>query len=714
VTLAAVLVLAGCTERPWNDPHPPAAPGKKVIYGAFSERPKHLDPARAYSSDEYRFIAQIYEPPLQYHYLKRPYELVPLSATSVPTAQAFDGAGHPLPEDAPGERVDHTVYELRISPGIRYQPHPALARGANGDYLYHDLAALDLEDIHTVADFPRVGTRELTAADYAHQIKRLAHPEIHSPILGLMRQYILGLDALARELAEVHGADPNAFIDLTRFPLEGAEAVDRYTLRIKLAGRYPQFVYWLAMPFFAPVPPEADRFYGQPGMRERNLSLDWHPLGTGPFMLAENNPNRRMVLVRNPEFRGEPYPIAGEPEDAAAGWLADAGRAMPFVDRAIYSLEKENIPYWTKFQQGYYDSSGITSDSFDQAVRMTNEGDARLTDRMQAKGIELVTAVSTSVFYFGFNMLDPVVGGLSEQARKLRRAIAIAIDWEEFIDIFANGRGIPAQGPLPPGIFGHRDGPNGINPYVYHWVNGRPQRKPLSEAMELLAEAGYPEGIDPETGKPLLLYFDAVGRGPDEKARLDWYRKQFRKLGMQLVIRATDYNRFRDKMLNATAQMFYWGWNADYPDPENFFFLLHGPQAKAISKGENAANYRNPEFDELFSQMKYLANGPRRQAVIDGMLEIVRRDSPWVFGFHPKDFSLHHAWLHNVKPNLMANNTLKYRRVDPELRAQRQREWNRPVLWPLYLVAGLAAVFVLPAAWSWWRREHATPEAAAR
>ena len=372
----------------------------------------------------------------------------------------------------------------------------------------------------------------------------------------------------------------------------------------------------------------------------------------------------------------------------------------------VFSLEKEDIPYWNKFLQGYYDTSGITSDSFDQAIRIGGEGEATLTEAMRAKGIGLLTAVNTSIFYLGFNMLDPVVGGYGARQRKLRQAISITVDYEEYISIFANGRGIPAQGPIPPGIFGYVPGRAGINPYVYDWRDGRPRRKSLAEARRLLAEAGYADGVDQETGRPLVLYFDVTAMGPDDKARLEWYRKQFQKLDIQLVIRSTDYNRFQDKIRNGNAQIFIWGWNADYPDPENFLFLLYGPNGKVKYHGENAANYANPEFDRLFVQMKTMDNGPRRQALIDRMVDMVRRDAPWVWGFHPKGFSLYHAWYHNAKPNLMANNTLKYRRIDPVLRQELRARWNRPILWPLGLLAGLLVVLLVPAWLSYLRRIH--------
>jgi ABC-type transport system substrate-binding protein len=698
-------MLAACGKSPWNSPYTVPDRDKSILYSSFSERPKHLDPVSSYSENEARFTAQIYEPVVQYHFLKRPYELIPLTAVGVPKPKYYGADGRELSAEVDSSAVKTVVYRISLKPGIMYQPHPAFAVDDAGAYIYHGLTAADLEGVNTLADFERTGTVELTADDYVYQIKRLAHPFIHSPVAGFMGKYIVGLNDLSRRLREHYGDDKRA-IDLRPYALDGARVIDRYTYEIELQEKYPQFVYWLAMPFFAPVPWQADAFYDQPGMKDRNITLDWYPIGTGPYMLTENNPNRRMLLQRNPNFRGEPYPSAGMPSDRQRGWLDRAGQRMPFIDTAHYSLEKEAIPGWTKFLQGYYDSSGIISDSFDQAIQFNAEGEAGLTDAMRAKGIALATAVQASTSYMGFNMADELVGGDSERARLLRRAISIAVDYEELISIFANGRGIPAQGPIPPGIFGHVDGPSGINPYVYDWVDGRPRRKSIDEARTLLAEAGYPEGRDAESGKPLVLYFEAIASGPGSKTILNWYRKQFDKLGIQLVIRTTDYNRFQEKVRKGTAQIFGWGWNADYPDPENFMFLLYGPNAKTVSQGENASNYQNADFDRLFVQMRAMANGVERQTVIDRMVDIVRRDGPWIWGFHPTAYSLHHRWYGNAKPNLMARNTLKYKTLDTELRARSRGEWNDPVIWPV--VAGLVVLFLsgVPAYRSYVKRQR--------
>jgi len=696
-----ILLLSACGDTPPNDPYPFSESGQNILYTAFIERPRHLDPAQAYTEDGYTFITQIYEPPLQYHYLQRPYVLIPATVEKVPEPEFFDAAGKRLQADAKPESVAKSVYELKIKPGRLYQPHPAFARDESGKPLYLNLSRKDLADKFTIPDFPagHTNTKELSAADYIYQIKRLAHPRLSSPIFSMMAEKIIGLKELGEQLTSANQEKAGAWLDLDQFPLEGIEEVDRYTFRIHLKGRYPQFVYWLAMPFFSPLPREVDNFFSQPGMAEKNLSLDWWPVGSGPYMLTENDPNRRMVLEKNPNFQGEPYPCEGEAEDEENGMLADCGQSMPFIERAVFTREKESIPYWSKFLQGYYDASGIASDNFDQAVKIQISGESNLSDDMQAKGIKLLTSVRPSVFYLGFNMLDSVVGGRSEEAAKLRRAISIALDQEEFISIFMNGRGLPAMHPLPPGIFGFEEGREGINPYVYDWdeQSGKARRKSEEEARRLLAEAGWPNGRHHQTGEPLVLYLDTTSGGMGEKNKLDWLNRQFGKIGAQLVVRATDFNRLQDKLKKGATQIFFLGWNADYPDPENFFFLLTGQEGRAEHGGENHVNYSNPEYDRLFEEMKRMENTPERLAIIREMNRILQHDAPWVFAFYPKTYLLTHDWIFNRKPSDIANNTLKYQRLDVARRETARRAWNKPNYLPLLLIPALLFAIIWPA-----------------
>jgi peptide/nickel transport system substrate-binding protein len=710
--LAVLAAASGCTP---DNPYRSSERGGNIFYTTFIEPPKHLDPARAYSEDEYSLIAQVYEPPFQYHYLIRPYTLVPLSAESMPVPSYFDKSGRRLPENAAPDRVFRAVYEIRIKKGVRYEPHPAFAKNPGGALKYLKLTEDDVKGINEIKDFPAKGARELKSDDFIYEIERLADPQIESPVLPILEKYILGLKeysaALRVDLENIRaerkkkaGLSYNQttdelenpiMLDYRKYPLPGVERVDDRTYRVILKTKYPQFLYWLAMPFFAPVPEEADLFYRQGVLADKNITLDRFPVGTGPYVMDTYNPNMEIILSKNVNYHDEYYPDTGEPSDREQGLLMDAGKKLPFMDMIVFKLEKEAIPRWNKFLQGYYDNSGITSESFDQAVTISAAGRADVTDAMREKGISLLTSVRPATYYAGFNMLDDVVGGYEPERDKLRQAISIALDYEEYIEIFNNGRGIPAMSPIPPGIFGYGAA---YNPFVYNWDSAkkRPVRKSLEEARKLLSEAGYPEGRDRE-GKPLVITFDNPWTGADSTPMINWYIKKFSLLGIQLENRTTDYNRFQEKMMKGNFQFFPWGWNADYPDPENFFFLLYGGNAKVKYGGENAANYNSAAFDGLFKKMENMDNSSERLAIIKEMSSIVQKDSPWVWGFHPVAFGLYHQWVKNVKPNPMANNNMKYVRLDASQRERLRYAWNRPNYTPVVVIAAIIIIGILPA-----------------
>jgi oligopeptide transport system substrate-binding protein len=694
MTLTLLIIgTVGC-DQVWNNPHEADALEEKIGYSSFSEPPKTLDPAKSYSADEIRFTGQIYEPLLQYNYLKRPYTLVPLIATELPLVKYTDAQGGLLAAETTADQIAFSLYDLTLKSKIYYYPHPAFAKKQDGQFDYQSVKESELESIESLDEFPITSTRELIAEDYIYEIKRLADPRVSSPIYGLMSQYIVGMKEFHDQVLTL--MKKNMPIDLRKLEISGVKSIDAHHLQIKLHGKYPQFSYWLAMPFFSPVPWEVDQFYSQPGMGEHNLTLGWFPVGTGPYYLAENNPNQRMVLRENPFYRDDFFPaFSDDPDDLTKGYLKDAGKKLPLIHTFIYSLEKESIPRWNKFLQGYYDSSAIGSDSFDQAIHIDTKGAPDLTPELKELGIQLQTVVSPSIFYMGFNMLDPVVGGNVEKNRKLRQAISAVIDFDEYIAIFDNGRGLAAQGPIPPGIFGYGEDKNPITHLT------------LIQAKQLLKEAGYPNGRDERTGQPLLLNYDVPSSsGPDDKARFDWMRKQFAKLGIELNVRGTEYNRFQEKMRTGGAQIFMWGWNADYPDPENFLFLLYGPNGKVKLGGENAANYANSEFDALFDQMKNSPNSEERRATIKRMIDIVRQDAPWVFGVFPKDYVLDHQWMSPVKLNVIANNTLKYVNLDAQRRDQLIKQWNKPRVWPIVLILGMFLLLLLPVFISFVRRER--------
>ena len=619
--------------------------------------------------------------------------------------------GEVLPNTVDPSLVHESVYEIKIQPGILYQPHPAFAKTADGQYVYYPIKPEQLRGRHAIPDFPETGTRELTAHDYVYGFRRLASPRVASPIYSTLAQHVIGFEAYGAKLRELESelreqvAGTNrepAWLDLREHGFDGVQAIDDHTLRIRVRGSYPQFKYWLAMTFTSPIPWEADRFYSQPGMAQNDLSLNTWPVGTGPFMMVESLQNRRHVLQRNPNFRGEPYPCEGEPGDRERGLLDDCGKMTPFVDRMVFNIEKESIPLQGKFMQGYYDLPQANRGDVGVAMLVAAGDSSEKAALFAERGIQLPTTVEATIFYFGFNWLDPVVGQgdtpeQQEKNRKLRQAISIAFNWEEFIAIFQQSQGQPAFGPVPPGILGYQEPPEGINRVVYDVVDGKAKRKSLDEARRLLAEAGYPNGRHADTGAPLVLYFDSAAGANASSPVLDWMRRQFSNLNIQLDIRATDYNRFQEKMSRGVAQMFMWGWIADYPDAENFLFLLYGNQVKAERGGENAANYVNPEYDALFEKMRDLPDGPEKAAIIDQMIAIVQHDAPWMFGFFPRSAGAYQQWVHNAKPSQMVRNGLQYLRIDSELRAQKIAQWNRPIWWPLPVLLVVLGLLIWPA-----------------
>ena len=700
----AVGLLAGCGNNPW----PEGSASKNVIRTAMIENtPRHLDPTASYWSNDTLVTYQVYEPLYGYHYLKRPFELVPKSAAVLVTPRYLDKDGKPLPNDAPPAQVAESVYDVPIEHGILFQPHPAFARDEQGGYRYHAMKPGDLGDRRSILDFEHTGTRELLADDFVYALKRHATTRITTPIFGVFSEYLVGLKdygaLIKAEDAKLRaGLDPanldRPFLDFRRWPLAGATAPDPHLLRIRIHGKYPQWKYWMSMTFLAPIPWEADAFYAQPGMAARGLTLDQWPVGTGPYMLTEFVKDRRITMQRNPNYRGVPYPCEGSAQDRERGLLADCGQPTPFVDTIVATVEREGTSLRNKFRDGYYDVEVFErTDTGNAYLVEMKDSEAVRADYLK-KGFDFAQGTDVNSYIVGFNMLDPVIGigdTAAQQARnrKLRQAISIAIDWEEYSRIFPKKAGATAMSPLPPGIPGSREGtPAGVNPVTHQLVDGKPVRRSITEARQLMVEAGYPNGRDARSGRPLIINYDFYAPAtPERRPEIDWVVRQFGKLDIQLEVRATDNNQFQDKVRKGKHQVFWLGWLADYPDAENFMFLLYGPNAKSVSDGENTANYESAEYDRLFVQLKSLDDGPKKQAVIDQMVEILRIDAPWSFGFFPYASAAVQQWVHNSKPAILIRDHARYLKLDSERRVAMLAAWNKPVWWP---VAAFAAVAV--------------------
>ncbi len=667
MSCGALLCLLTCLGSCSNDPYPSADRDQKILYGSFDEAPKTLDPAVAYTTASTAITGNVYDTLLEYHYLKRPYELMPSLAQSVPKA-----------EPQPDGKV---LYRFRLQEGLLFQ----------NDSCFEKLAGAP--------------TRAVLAQDFAFELQRIADPSVASPVITTFEK-IVGFMEFSQALAKRREGDANfaklpAHEQYTQIGgISGVRVASDRDLEILLSEAYPQILYWFAMPFTAPIPWEAIAYYdGQDG-REH---FQDHPVGAGPYRLSVYAKRHRMILeknqnwygVRYPERHapGATYPREGEPGDFERGLLDPAyvGRALPFIERIEFRREQEGIPAFGKFLQGYYDASGIIRESFDKVVR----GD-ELSPEMAARGMKLEKSVSPDVYYIGFNMDDSTVGHSGgERAKKLRQAMSLAIDAQEFVRIFNNGRGVPAQSLLPPGIFGYDA--NLRNSY---------RQVDLERAKQLLVEAGYAGGIDATTKKPLHLTFDSPDPSAQGLLRFQFFVNAWRKLGLDVEISATTYNQFQEKVDKGAYQIFMWGWVADYPDPENFMFLLWTPMGRTASGGPNTANFSNPRYDELFVKMSARESDAERLVLIREMQTILEDERPWIELFHREDYALYHPWFKNVKPAGLSIATAKYRDIDTKERSRLRAEWNAPIVWPLYVILIAAVAIVFPAVVTFYRERQ--------
>lgn len=387
--------------------------------------------------------------------------------------------------------------------------------------------------------------------------------------------------------------------------------------------------------------------------------------------------------------------------------LADCGKPTPFIDKLVYRYEKESVPMEGKFEQGYYDSPMLDRSEYGRSLSLAMQDYAERAQLFKERGFQLPEVIEQTSWYLSYNWLDPVLGKgdtpeQAERNRKLRQALSIALDWNEYIVIFNGGKGVVAHQPIPPGIFGYRSDSESINPVLFDVIDGKPKQKSLDEAKRLLAEAGYPNGRNAKTGAPLVISYDSMTGGGNSPV-YDWMRRSLGRLGVQLDLRATDFNRWQQKAETGAMQLFMFGWNADYPDAENFLTLFYGPNGKVEYRGENSSNYSNPDYDALYRKMVLLDDTSEKQAIIDQMVDILRLDVPVMFGYNPAGAAAYQQWVGNARPAVVIRNTAQFMKLDPALRVEKIAEWNRPVFWPLAVIVVLLAL-VLGVSWRTLRR----------
>ncbi|MEI6082923.1 MAG: ABC transporter substrate-binding protein [Verrucomicrobiota bacterium] len=553
-----------------------------VLYGTGGDF-KGFDPVDANDVESADQVGRVYEGLLEYSYLDRPYHVIPRLAAAMPEVAA-----------------DGLTYTFKLKPGVRF-PDDKCFPGGKG--------------------------REVTADDFVYSWKRVLNPRLQSAGDWLFVNHVLGAEDWVKKWA-----DAKAAVDYSD-PIPGFQALDKYTLQIKLHRPYPQLLWVLTMQYTFVLPREAVDFYGA---EFRN-----HPVGTGPFRLKAWRRNYRIEFERNPTFSGQTYPDTGDANDRAAGLLADAGKPLPLVDRIVEYDIREYYTTWQMFLGGQLFSAGINKDYFEKVI----DPQLELTDTLKQRGIRLLKAPLLDIYYLGFNMLDPVVG----KNKKLRQAFATAVNVPRYVEVITNNRHTPATSPIPPGIAGHV-----AKPYPYQFN--------LARAKQLLAEAGYPGGKD-DQGRQLRLTMIMPGAGStDVRQAADFYTEQLRAIGVDLVVQQLAGSEYLRREHEGETQIFWAVWVIDYPDAQNLLQLFYGPNK---CPGVNATNYQNPAFDKLYDQIVSMPDSPERTALYEKMADIVVDDCVWALMTYPLSYGLFQPWFQNYKQHAFPYANWKYYKVLP-------------------------------------------------
>jgi ABC-type transport system substrate-binding protein len=477
--------------------------------------------------------------------------------------------------------------------------------------------------------------RELTAADYAYTYRRVLDPAVKSPWLWLLDGKVEGGDA-ARERATKSGRfDYEA-------PLAGLEVVDRYTLRIRLVAPDLRFPYVLAIPYLGAVAREVVERYG--------LDFGAHPVGTGAFRLAEYKRSARIVLERNPDYRAETYAPAGPvPPESQAIVAALKGRRLPLLDRVEVSVVEEAQSRLLAFLNGEVDVDPLVSSSLIDEVL----ADGKLRPALAAKGVRHEGALRPNTYWVYFNMEHPVVGGYEPAKIALRRAISMAYDAGEALRLLAKGRGVLAQSLVPPGIAG----------YDANWKLGAQVYDPAA-ARALLDRFGYKDRDgdgyrETPDGKPLALERWSVPTSAQRQADELW-KKNLDAVGLRLAIRKDKLPELRKMARNGKIPFASDGWNADYPDAENFMQLLYGPNAGQ----ENQPRFKLAEYDRLYDEARKLPDSPARTALFGRMQALIVAYAPMRFTQHIIEDHVWHKRVLNYRAHPIRQFAFRYYDVE--------------------------------------------------
>lgn len=473
---------------------------------------------------------------------------------------------------------------------------------------------------HDNACFPDGKGREMKADDVIYSLKRFADANTNRLTYILIQGLIVGMDEFRAQSSK----DGRAFA-YDKHEITGLKKKDDYSFTITFIQDSPLNFHPLAFNGLAMVPREAVEKYGE--------DFDKNPVGTGAFSMKSYARRGTTILARNPHYHGT-YPTEGGSNDKAAGLLEAAGQKLPFVDEVHLPLIEETQPQMLKFKRGQIAYVGINRDDFElMAIRKDREFSLKPEF---TKDFDLFYVNGLQNSFIRFGLRDPV---LSKKA--VRQALALSLDIQGYIDLMYNGRGVAPGSLIPYDITGSS------RETASTWY-----KPDLEAAKKKLAEAGYPDG----KGLPTLI-IEYRSTNKDQRLRFEFLRNEWAKIGVKVEANFQSFSNYLKKTDEGNYQLADAGWNADYPDAENFYALLYG---KNTAPGPNTGNFINARYDELYLQSRHMKNGPERWKIFAEMDAILKDEVPFLLLMNNTVVGLKQKNVRNFKRNMMVPFAYRY------------------------------------------------------
>jgi oligopeptide transport system substrate-binding protein len=592
--LAFAFAAHAALPTPTLPPQKLAATGeKKVVRLAFRAVETGFDPQKIEDRYSIGVAENLFESLLTYDWLARPVKLAPQVAESVPEGE--EGG---------------TRFTFRIKPGILFSDDPVF-KGQK---------------------------RELVAKDMEYAIKRFRDPAVRSPYSWLFEDKIVGLD----EYVEKSKKDNRFDYD---FPIEGIKVVDKYTISFKLRAPDFNFIYFFAMPNVVPVAREVIEAYGSNSMA--------HPVGTGPYVLAQWVPASKIVLERNPNYRG--HTLSTKYADEKDEWDRDAvkylaGKTLPLIDRVeIYPIEQEQ-PRFLAFMNAEHDYIEETPLIFvDQLY-----SNGKLTPIMTKRNARVFREEQPEITYDAFNMDDKFVGGYKPENIALRRAIVHAHDRNAEVNIVRRGQAAPVTGPIPKGVVGF-DPTFAVAEQEYNPARS----KALLDMFGYLDKDGDGFREMPD-GRDIVLEYKYQANEQEQRERAALWVKNLAAVGLRLRTTAVQFADLLKDRKVGKFQMSGIAWIADYPDAQNFLQLLYGPNTDI----SNDARFKLAEYDKLYSEALKLPDGPERNKLYREMNRVLAAYAPWRYGVQRTFSHFLYPWVRGYKKHPILYTSFKYLDID--------------------------------------------------